>query len=973
MEDSTEPILHSGLTPLDFHELVHYAEVLSADNHTQVGDWCVLAARRSLAEISSLAGRTFDLQVIPPGSSDSDLAWSETPQTICIGVGFLRRLDEACLAFAGYLSNNFVVQNMGIGPSVPLPLLKAARDFPEAALQLYSANMLPNATDPVGNLRSDYDSILASFPPCGDTISLADIVRSEGHLAKRFLPQDWRTSLAVARNMLKGDPLPHLLLLYARLLSDALALLLAHEASHILLGHLNETGPTYARSREDEVAADASAVLLLAANPSFNLRSASLLFAFLSDSDQTQQLETLAHPFAADRLTILAAAAASFPGKGLEDDLNIGVQVLRKPLQIEFEDHLLPENATAKAWTTSGLYYQATAILEVQVTGADACKLTSLGEDWEIYLDLVIRNRVHPDQILRAGTLLKSLEGSGHSTIGPDGTTYFLTVGLDAPPSWWLDISNGTLAAERAAVRHGSQPPLTVWTCTDALENAQMLQHFREVGAKNHSAAVRVAHRAIKCESPETATALLLDARDKFGDQSFEALPWLADHLLSTGEYDCAAQVLENAMRSSTYVPVGFRGLLARANWRRFRRLVPERIPFIGLDGEALRLYEDSFDLALRESNCSAETPEHKAASELVQEILSFTLKTKAAGALVESARSYSSGRTIAQTDPHGAASNFAQAASVALQAASDSSIDAVYFRQTAGEALLAEAGCQSRNFSRAKECFRQVLQSDPSFVPALVGLAKCSLEESDYSSVRETLAVADRIAPNHPFLKDIGPELRRRLNLFLEPKQEAVREAFEDRQPEKVLALVQQMLQIDPAFPEALYLRALANYELSNLAAARADIEAYLRTAGEIFGAAVLLGQILVEMAQFAEAWERLTMAIGCAQKLPQEKQASEDDGNVIPYSDAKNRALAKAARAVADHHLGAVNRALRNAEAAAIEYPTCGILLLDCAEVMRLAGKTDTARPLAQQALNAPEWPLTQRQAEHARSLLN
>jgi hypothetical protein len=199
-----------------------------------------LAARRALAEISSLAGQAFDLQVIPPGSGDSDLAWSETPQTLCVGAGFLQRLDEACLAFAGYLLNNFLVQNLGYGPSVPLPLLKAARDFPESALQLYSANMLPNATDPAGNLRSDYDSVLASFLPSGNTVSMADLVHSQGRLAKRPMPQDWRASLAAARDMLKSDPLPHLLLLYGRLLSDVLALLVAHEASHILPGHLNE-------------------------------------------------------------------------------------------------------------------------------------------------------------------------------------------------------------------------------------------------------------------------------------------------------------------------------------------------------------------------------------------------------------------------------------------------------------------------------------------------------------------------------------------------------------------------------------------------------------------------------------------------------------------------------------------------------------------------------------------------------------
>jgi tetratricopeptide (TPR) repeat protein len=958
---------------MDLHELVRYAEAVSAGNAAQVGDWCALAARRALAEISRLAGQVFDLQVIPPGSGDSDLAWSETPQTICVGAGFLQRLDEACLAFAGYLLNNFLEQNLGYGPSVPLPLLKAARDFPESALQLYSANMLPNATDPAGNLRSDYDSVLASFLPSGNTVSLADLVHSQGRLAKRPMPQDWRASLAAARDMLKGDPLPHLLLLYGRLLSDALALLVAHEASHILLGHLNETGPTYARSREDEVAADASAIRLLSANPVFNLRSATLLFAFLADSDQTQHLEMLAHPFAADRLSILAAAAASFPGKGLEDDLNIGVQVLRKPLPIEFEDHLLPENATANAWTTSGLHYQATAIVELQVTGSDAWKLSSLGEDWEMHLDLVIRDSVHPDQILRAGTVVKSLEGSDHSTIGADGTTYFFTVGLDAPPAWWLDISNGTFAAERAAVHRGSQKSATVWMCADAMDNAHLLRHFREAGAKDPGAAVRAAHRAILCESPETATALLLEARDQFGDRSFPTLTWLADRLLSIGEYDRAAQVLESAIRSSTYVPVGLRGLLASANWRRFRRVVPGSIPFFGLRGEALRLYEGSFDLALRETNCSAQTPEQKTASELVQEMLSLTLKTKAATALVDSARSYGAGTSIARTDPHGAALNFAQAASVALEAASQSSIDAIYFKETAGEALLAEAACRSRDFSRAKECFRQVLQSDPSFVPALVGLAKCSLEESDYSSVRGTLALADRIAPNHPFLKDVGRELRRRLNLLLEPKGEAAREALENRQPEKVLAIVDEMLQIDPEFPESLHLRALAHYQLSNLAAARAAIEAYLRAAGEIFEAAVLLGQILVEMAQFEEAWERLTIAIGCAQKLPREEQATEDGPNPIPYSDAKNRAIATAARAVADYRLGSVERAFRDAEAAAIEYPTCGILLLDCAEVMRLAGKTGTAKSLAQEALDAPEWPLNQMQAVQAGSLLN
>ena len=85
------------------------------------------AAKRMIAELGSVIG--IQLNLVPPGTEDSDQAWSELGGIIAVGMTLLRQLNEVCLDFAARLMWNFVDQTAGLGPTTPLTILSPARRF----------------------------------------------------------------------------------------------------------------------------------------------------------------------------------------------------------------------------------------------------------------------------------------------------------------------------------------------------------------------------------------------------------------------------------------------------------------------------------------------------------------------------------------------------------------------------------------------------------------------------------------------------------------------------------------------------------------------------------------------------------------------------------------------------------------------------------------------------------------------------
>src|SRR6476469_5861985 len=121
---------------IGFDSLWAYAAAKSKGDQQTVDSLLSATLEQVAALVGATGQRQFELKIIPPDWYESGLVWSEGDRFVCVGLALLRKLDDACLAFADQLTSIYRMQQSSMGPSLPLSLLVGARDFPEKALQL---------------------------------------------------------------------------------------------------------------------------------------------------------------------------------------------------------------------------------------------------------------------------------------------------------------------------------------------------------------------------------------------------------------------------------------------------------------------------------------------------------------------------------------------------------------------------------------------------------------------------------------------------------------------------------------------------------------------------------------------------------------------------------------------------------------------------------------------------------------------
>lgn len=924
-------------------------------------------ADRQLQQLSVIAGRRWQLHTLAADDFDGDLAWAEGETGIHVGLGLLRRLDAACLRFATTLLANHLRQHQTLGPALPLPLLVGARQFPSAALSLYRGRMLPRSVDPAGRALGDYAAVTAALNalgPAGPT-SVASLRAAHGWLSTPIgltlaaTDVDAGETAANAMALLQGEPFPHLLLLYRRLLHDALSLVLAHEAGHIELGHTRTRPGDAATSRADEVAADGRALHLLSALPAFDLRSGALLFVFLGQGDAQQAATArLSHPFAADRLALLAAALDDSHGPAMREDLNVALQLARRPLALESGDGAIDAGT---AWVATDL--EQTLHLTLALDPSPDPKSAPAIPPQRLEVDFCLHDRVHPDQVLRQGCLQLDIDDDSPRT-------------LPLPPTWWLDIGNAALRAEAVRLL-----PLTAGATLQAgprvlptgssapLGDAQLLALAIARCADNPALALRAAHRCIDAQDEATTGALLDAVHQRLQDGDLAALRWRAEWRLRRGDDEGAAALLEAQLSQADFVPAGHRGLLAQALWARCRALPLERHLLVTLRRSAVatQLFDRALDLAMREQALALTGADKTAAEQLIGAMLHdkpFTPLTQALLGCFAAMRD--AGQIAGKPDPRPLRD--AAAALAAELDHADASL--AYPRQILGEILFA-AGLRDRDFAAAVDAFDAVLLRDPSFLPALSEQAKVAMEQGDLPATRTWLQRADRFSPAHPFLKYVRDEHLRRVEARVAPLREQALADTDAGQHHAALAACDEWARLEPDSGDAQHLRAVLLQAAGDSTAARlAELQA-VALGGEDFDRMALLGQLCVECGLHDEARDTLSLAIGAASHLPLAEDCAGRSLTLLPYTSRKGVAFARSVRARAWAALGDWPRAWADAQAARADFGNGGVVRLNLAELHHFAGDSAAAASDAQAALTTDEFSLSGVQVARARVL--
>jgi len=927
----------------------------------------------ALSTAAGLAAAPVQLCIAPLDDMATDEAWCVGANEVHIGAALLRRLDEGCLQMAGRLMMNFYNQHLSLGPTLPLPMLVPAERFAQAALQLAPGNMLARAVNPLGELPSDFEALMAALlaQPQGAQLSANQLRAASGRLAK---PLMWASDGVDPLPMLDGEPLPHLLFLYGQVLSDAIGLAVAHEIGHLVLQHTAAIASSELASREQEVAADAQAVILLSTVPGFNLRSSALLFSFLAgDESDLVASARLSHPFARDRLGLLAAAVGGITatadgqgGQSMVQELNAALQLVRKAVPVEG-----PAAVGATAWASADLEHVLHLDLTLPdpttglATKADAgegtipptgATLRSPGTSvislatrpvlWTFQVDFQLYDRVHPGSVFRRGLIVVQSDDPER-------------LDLALPPSWWLDVPASGVAVERVRLsRAAAGAAAPRFEGEGRLSDTAVLQRAGQCAA---AVAVRAAYRSIGTESDQLTAALLAQVRTQHADRQPRGALWLAQHAWAQGDPAEVVALLEPLVQGQPFVPTDVRGLLGQALGAAWPAHMPSAMKFwASVPAQAIRMHDRGLDLMMRERVLG----EAGATKDMLSERISEQFRRGTFSPVTQAIAQI----TVAFGQGPARLRQATQALADALKVA-DAGL--VFPRQLLAEGLLALTEEGAASFAYVTSAFEDVLARDASFLPALTELAKFALERDDLAGAAALLARAERIAPAHPFLHYVRNECRRRVQERSQALMAQAGSALDEHDLTRLRQAAEVLLQIDAEAGNGLYLRGGAELSVGNYAEAYEDFAMAIEREPGRFDWQALLGQAAVEAGRLREAFEGLSIVIGAGEKLLKEDDIVGPSTPSLPYASNKGLAFANSARAWALCQLGQPLRATQEAAAAVAAFGG-GMVLLNAARVRSLCGDADGASGLAAAALTAEELPLVPPQRQQARLFL-
>ena len=759
------------------------------------------------------------------------------------------------------------------------------------------------------------------------------------------------------------------------MLSDAIGLVVAHETGHLVLQHTAAIVSSELASREQEVAADAQALLLLATAPGFNLRSSALLFSFLAgDESDLVAPARLSHPFANDRLGLLAAAVGSAvatetaEGTGRQSmvqDLNAALRLVRKPVPVEG-----PAANGATAWTSGDLEH----VLHLDLTLPDPAKSMASGvaagaatsatssttksattalegrpAPWTVQVDFQLHDRTHPGSVWRRARVVVDSDDAAR-------------LDLPLPPSWWLDVPASAVAVERvwlSLAAPGTAAGGPRFEGEGRLSDSAVLQRVGQCAA---AVAVRAAYRSIGTESDQLTAALLAQVRTQHADRQPRGALWLAQRAWAQGHAAEVVALLEPLVQGQPFVPSGVRGLLGQALAAQWPAQMPGAMKFwAGVPAQAIGLHDRGLDLMMRERVLGEAGAANDALSQRIAEqcrLGTFSPVTQAVGQLTAA---FALGQAPLR-----------QATRALADALKTADAGLVFPRQLQAEGMFALIDDGAARFAQVASAFEDVLARDASFLPALTELAKVALERDDLADATALLARAERIAPAHRFVHYVRNECRRRVQVQSQALLAQASAALGEHDDGRLRLAAEALLQIDSAAGVGLYLRGVAALSSGEAEAAYEDMAQAVEREPGRFDWQALLGQAAVEAGRLREAYEGLSIAIGAGEKLLKEDDIVGPTTPALPYASNKGLAFAKSARAWALCQLGQPDRATEEAAAAVAAFGG-GMVLLNAARVRSLCGDAAGASGLAAAALAADELPLVPPQREQAQQLLH
>lgn len=258
---------------------------------------------------------------------------------ILFGVDFLRRLDTNMQALSGFLLRNYMLQNTGVDTEgVPISEFISVPDFVDLAPQVHPNNIARRASISEGGApRGLFEMILSGVR---SIVSYGPLLRSPA------VPEDIKRAIRTAPMLpvfvgggVKPEDAfaqyaahdPYMTGVHYYMLRDVVTYLLAHEYAHILRGDISASGesrPVIA----DEVGADRDASETIERLSDTDPRALILAMASFVSEIEYRQEEDPDHPFAANRLTILARALSDLQ-PNLFIDIDAGQRILQQPLK----------------------------------------------------------------------------------------------------------------------------------------------------------------------------------------------------------------------------------------------------------------------------------------------------------------------------------------------------------------------------------------------------------------------------------------------------------------------------------------------------------------------------------------------------------------------------------------------------------------------------------------------------------------
>ena len=702
------------------------------------------------------------------------------------GLNLVSKLDGAIIVLTAFLMENYLWQISPFVVAEPPPELASIsnnrslsmysanlssiadtvslEDFPKEALGLYAAHLIPEAEARDGYRKRPFQLIMEHLQAFFAAQGKGD---GERHKLSRAIPKpmldikdflyhfDANLAIQAYKDPENG---PYLLRLHLQLLLDGLYFILAHEAAHFQLGHLEHREKTVAQMRKQEGMADASSLALLRMIPGFQPRSLVILFSFASSEEPDLPPDRMDHPFARNRLLVLAQSILAGPGgDALRSDVNAGMALLPTPpepyyLTFGWPDEA-PEDVEIYITTYADMDYTAHLMVYIDRPPRSREGEAPLWENafllahiaYKIWFE--VRDPVNPEKVYAWG-------GAGyHPTIRPEdmftsghGETVFsrLHLSIPAPAEFCIKWPSAEFAVTKIEIF--SRPPDT----RSREEGRKAIRFFYEPIELNLSDWLKT---LLPPEKDQTLIDRLLLAARRFeeygrGEESIQIYQWLyqkkpdallygdlvalAYQLTEIGKYSEAAHIAQREIKSSGEQRPGFHYIMALNHDKR---------------EEAQEAYEEMF----LEMNVFGEYGEmFEQAQKICAKIASYPNDAVMVALRAFINQRNEADRAIERGDQKKALFEFHRAKETLLTAQKKAMRDFVFLHQLYSDVTLTIAEMEGDGFEAATEVAHELLERWPNFVPALMNLARISMLKGEKKTAYAYWKKAHAVSPFH-------------------------------------------------------------------------------------------------------------------------------------------------------------------------------------------------------------------------------